>query len=141
LLPYRFTTFFKKERLLPAKAEALINVIHFAPTWRKVLLSVHAVLNPVSEFLHLSQKHDGEHRKSEWGEEKRRNQSADALGGLSVKKDTECAQTHGNGDEIHNNSGYLNQFRRQPDENGQNGNHRCAENFQQYSHGQSLLFF
>ena len=35
-----------------------------------------------------------------------------------------------NGDEIHNNSGYLNQFRRQPDENGQNGNHRCAENFQ-----------
>ena len=36
LLPYRFTAFFKKERLLPAKAEALINVIHFAPTWRKV---------------------------------------------------------------------------------------------------------
>lgn len=100
MLPSRFTTFFKVERLLPAKAEALISIIHFVLTWRQVPLSVHAVLNPVTEFLHLSQKHDGDHRQTEWGKEKRCNQSADALGGLSVKKDAECAQTHGNRDEI-----------------------------------------
>lgn len=105
-----------------------------------LILVIHAILKPEFEFLYLSQQDDGEQRKPKRSQQKGGNQSGDAMSGSAVNQDTDCAQRGGDGDEVQDDGGCLNNLRSEPDENGQDSDHRSKQNFEQYLHGRALLF-
>ena len=86
--------------------------------------SVHTILNPTLEALHLPQQHDCDQRQTVRRQQEGGDQTGDAVAGATVDDVADGTECYQNRDEIQDDGGDFDQFGGKEDEHGQCGNYR-----------------